>query len=150
MTDLVGDKTILSLTLQQTFQALETVPAAKRLHVDSVQLLLTQSVKAVALRQQLLDFVEDEHGKKETILNYAMSSLFSFMFKDTEMGTAHWVFARLEIANLVLENFMQKLSTKSASKESVDTIMEQLKIELGKASENVEFNSVLFLKGFLG
>ncbi|MFT5915027.1 MAG: hypothetical protein ACI81T_001525, partial [Bacteroidia bacterium] len=150
VTDLVGEKTILSLALQQTFQALETVPKEKRLHVDSVQLLLTQSVKAVALRQQLLDFVVDEHGKKETILNYAMSSLFSFMFKETETSTAHWVFARLEIANLVLENFMQKLSTKPASKDSVDSIMSQLKIELGKAGENVEFNSVLFLKGFLG
>ncbi len=150
VTDLVGDKTILSLTLQQTFQALETVPATKRLHVDSVQLLLTQSVKAVALRQQLLDFVEDENGKRETILNYAISSLFSFMFKESETGTAYWIFARLEIANLVLENFMQKLSTKSASKESTDAILEQLKTELSKAGENADFNSVLFLKGFLG
>lgn len=149
VTSKIGEHTILSTALQATFKSMQSIPAEKRLHSDSVQLLLTQSVKAVAVRKQLLDKIPGTSGEQETILNYAMDSLFAYMYGDDDVS-AKWSVTKLQVANTIFEHFINKLALQPASKESVDSNMSLLILELDKASQNVEFDTVMFVKGFLG
>ena len=149
VTSKVGEDTALSLALKETFKAMESIPMEKRLHADSVQLLLTQSIKAVAVRKQLLDKIPGDGDTQQTILNYAMDSLFAYMYGLDDVE-AKWSITKLQVANTIFEHYLNKLAIMPASKESVDKSMELLTGELDKAVQNLEFDAVLFLKGFLG
>lgn len=149
VTSKIGADSALSVALNETFKAMQAIPADKRLYSDSVQLLLTNTVKTVAVRKNLLDIIPGASGEQQTVLNYAMDSLFAYMYGQ-EDAKAKWGITKVQMANTIFEHYLNKLAIQPANKETVDANMNLLIKELDKATQNAEFDTVMFLKGFLG
>jgi hypothetical protein len=140
----LGSKTLLQQVVGESLKAMEAIPIEARLHPDTAKLVLKQSVKATALRKQLLDKVDSQ----QTVIFYALDQLFEYLFVSGD-PQVKWVATQQQVLNTLLEHYIEKLATESAGVDKANSMLEKLKIEFGKVSDNMPFDSVIFLKGWL-
>ena len=146
--DSVGDRPILQDALQATFQAASSVPKAERLSPQTWQVLIKQSLRAVALRQQLLDRLPGQTEAKATVLGYTIDSLLSYLF-DNESAQVKWAATKSQILNVLIEQVLNKVAIGPTTPEVVDETIENLDGQLVKIRDNETFDSVMFLRELL-
>ncbi len=148
VTEAIGSKTLLQQTLKTVLQSAGSIPSAKRLSPQTWQVLFKQSLKAVALRQQLLDRISGNEEAKATILGYTIDSLLSYLFS-SESPQVRWASTKSQMLNILIEHVLNKVAIGPATTTTADKTMGNLKGQLAKLRDNEAFDSVVFLRELL-
>lgn len=147
--DKIGEASLLQETLSQSLQAVGKMSTPELFSQDSLKALLNQSIKSVAMRQQLLDKLPGgDSTQYQTILSYSIDSLLGYVFNESDVQIK-WASTKTQVLNVLIEHVLNKAAIGPAETGTVDNVLEKLKEQMAKFRDNEAFDSVLFLRELL-
>lgn len=131
---------VLRSVLEATLDSLKEIPEGQRLSLNTSQAIIKSSIRAVALRSELvkkLPTADDTQAKY--LITLALESVFEVVFNGTT-PKAKWVLSRATVIEIVVDSVLYKLAVEGASEQNISVLKQVLLDMTAKLSNDKPFS----------
>ncbi len=136
----VGSEKLIQLTLEAIYTSIGELKRGQSIPYETIGLLIEAGMEAVGQRRQLvLNFVTNDGGKEQIVLEYALGNLMVKLYDEEGDTAGAWTLTQAETLHTILTHYLLRLAVGPADKETMDQIQAPINNALQQINDNLAF-----------